>query len=1023
MSMRFLLASTAFGALSVVLATQATAETVISTATTTPLSTSSSGDIHITSTGSVKPTSGVAITLNSNNAVKNEGTIAIKGANNSAGNVANANVTGSILNTGTITIDEDYTPTDSDKDGDLDGPFAQGSGRFGIHVLSGGTFTGDIGNTGTITVEGNQSAGIAIDSALAGSLNDTGKIGVLGDNSVGIRAGAVSGNVTIGNGSTTSVQGANSVGVLLGGDIGGALVIQGSVNSTGYRSTTPPADTSKLDSDDLLQGGSAVVVGGSVAGGILLDSRPADLDPNSTDEDHDGIPDANETTASINSFGAAPALAIGSATQDINIGAVTSSSLGHGLVIKGAVSGSGVYSGVSATGVSIGGTGHAVNVAGGMTVAGTVAATAVNASATALHIGAGASVPQVVVSGIVGSNGGGADGAVSSAILIDGGATVNSLSNSGSIVATLTGDKGSAAAIVDKSGTLGLIENSGEIGVSTADGGSAGTAIDLTANTTGATVRQVAAATGRPAPSIAGNILFGAANDTLDIQAGSVSGKVDFGGGADIMSLSGASVFRGTLANSGGLAVTVGTGSTLDVQNLGTVDLASLTTASGSAIGITIGDSGNTLYNVSGTATFGTDTKVLVTLDNVGTAAGTYTIIDAATLAGAENLSSSIVTLPFLFDSTLTSDAATGQVALDIELKDAGELGLNRSETAILGAALDAADADKPIAALFLSIADSAELKGTLQQMLPEHAGGVFETATKGSRLAAEILADPRPISGLWLQQVAGGSSKSIGDTSSYKVDTWGATGGYDISLGRMGSVGVTAGYFFGRDKHLGNELMSNHYEGGVYWRGGVGPLRAWARATAGAIDFDGKRHLTATLAGDTISRSAEGKWKGRLYSGSGGVSYEAHTGRLSIRPNASIENYKLDEDGFTETGGGDAFDLTVRSRKSNETAANALLTLGYDFLGSRDPDSIWGRIELEGGRREILSGSLGKTVASFGDGTPFTLTAEERTSGWRGGIRAIGGGATMGFVIEGNAEEQQGHTSIGARAALRLAL
>ena len=1021
--MRFLLASTAFGALSVVLATQASAETVISTATTTPLSTSSSGDIRITSTGSVKPTGGAAVTINSNNAVKNEGAIAIKGANNATGILANSNVTGNILNTGTITIDEDYTPTDSDKDGDIDGSFAQGSGRFGIHVLSGGTFTGDISNTGTITVEGNQSAGIAVDSALSGSLNDTGKIGVLGDNSVGVRTGAVSGNVTIGSASTTNAQGANSVGVLLGGDIGGALVIQGTVNSTGYRSTTAPADTSKLDSDDLLQGGSAVVVSGSVAGGILLDAKPVDTDPNSTDDDHDGIADSSETTASVNSFGAAPALAIGSATQDVHIGAVSSSSLGHGLVIKGGVGGSGVYSGVSATGVSIGGTGHAVDVAGGMTVAGTIAANAVNASATALHIGAGASVPQIVVGGAIGSNGGGADGAVSSAILIDSGATVDAISNSGSIVATQTGDKGSASAIIDKSGTLALVQNNGEIAVSSPDGGTAGTAIDLRANIIGAVVRQVAAASGRPVPSIAGDILFGAGNDTLDIQAGSVSGKVDFGGGTDLLSLTGGSVFHGTLANSSGLAVSVGTGSTLDVQTLGTVDLASLTTASGSAIGVTVGDAGNTLYNVSGTATFGTDTKVLVTLDHVGTAAGTYTIIDAATLVGAENLSSSIVTLPFLFNSELTSDAATGQVSLDVELKDAGELGLNRSETAILDAALDAADLDKPIAAIFLSIADSAGLKNTLQQMLPEHAGGVFETATKGSRLAAEILSDPRLISGLWLQQVAGGSSKSIGDTSSYKLDTWGATGGYDVSLGKMGSVGVTAGYFFGKDRHLGNELMSNHYEGGVYWRGGAGPLRAWARGTAGIINFDSQRHLTATLAGDTISRSADGNWKGHLYSGSGGVSYEAHSGRLSIRPNASIEYYKLDEKGFTETGGGDAFDLTVRSRKSDETAANAMLTLGYDVLGSRDPDSAWGRIELEGGRREILSGSLGKTVASFGDGTPFTLTADERTSGWRGGVRAIGGGATMGFVIEGNAEEQQGHMSIGARAALRLAL
>ena len=221
--MRLLLASTGLGAVSVMLAAPAIAETVISTATTAPLSTSTSGDIRITSTGSVKPTSGAAITINSSNTVKNEGAIAIQGVNGAVGILANPNLTGDITNSGSITIDEDYTPTDADKDGDLDGPFAQGTDRYGIHVLGGGTFAGTVSNSGTITVEGNQSAGIAVDSALAGSITDTGKITVTGDNSVGIRTGDVSGNVSLGATSVTSVTGKDSVGVLLGGNIGGGV--------------------------------------------------------------------------------------------------------------------------------------------------------------------------------------------------------------------------------------------------------------------------------------------------------------------------------------------------------------------------------------------------------------------------------------------------------------------------------------------------------------------------------------------------------------------------------------------------------------------------------------------------------------------------------------------------------------------------------------------------------------------------------------------------------------------------------
>ncbi|MFL6739590.1 MAG: autotransporter domain-containing protein [Sphingomicrobium sp.] len=1019
--MRLLLASTGFGALAVVLATPASAETVISTAVTTPVATGTANDdIRISSTGSVKPTGGAAVTINSNDSVKNEGAIAIKGANGSTGILANTNLAGDITNTGTITIDEDFTATDGDSDGDLDGPFAQGNSRFGIHVLGGGTFIGNIVNSGTITVEGNQSAGIAVDSALSGSLTTTGTVNVIGNDSVGIRAGAVSGNVTIGSGSTTTARGQNSVGVLLGGDIGGSLVIQGSVTTTGYRSTTAPADASKLDSDDLLQGGSAVVVAGNVAGGILLDTRPADSSATDTDEDDDGIADANETTAALTSFGAAPALVIGSATQDITIGAVPTTSLG--LVIKGTVAGVGVYQGVNATGLSIGGTGHSVNVAGGMNLYGSITASAVGANSTAVHIGSGASVPQMFINGTIAADGGGASSSAAQAILIDTGATVNQIFNAGSILATRTGTDGTAGAIIDRSGTLSLVQNSGKIGVTNAgDIGDKATAIDLSANGAGTTVRQIAPGSGAAAPIIAGSILFGAGNDLLDIQAGSVIGKVDFGAGTNAMNLGAGALYRGTMVNSAGLAVNLGAGARLDVQNLGTVDLASLTAGTGALLGVTIGETGHTLYNVAGAASFGTGSKVIVTLDHVGTAAGTYTILDAGTLIGGENLTSSVVTLPFLFNSTLTSSAATGQVSLTVNLKGTGELGLNASESEILGAALDAADADRNVAAVFLATADSGTLKSTLQQLMPEHAGGAFEAATKGSRLSAGILADTRPFRGIWLQQVAWGSSKSIGDTSSYDVTGWGVSGGYELPIGPLGSVGLTGAYLYGHDGKGNNELLSNHFEGGVYWRGGIGPLRAYARGTAGTISFDSTRRFTAALGGGTVAREADGKWHGRLYSGTVGLSYEARMGRFTIRPNAAIEYYKLTEKGYTETGGGGAFDLTVRARHSDETAANAMLSLGYDLLGL-DPESGKLRVEIEGGRREILSGSLGQTVASFGDGDPFTLTPEKRTSGWRGGLRVLGGGSVMSFGAEANAEQQQGKVSLGGRVGLTVA-
>ena len=134
------------------------------------------------------------------------------------------------------------------------------------------------------------------------------------------------------------------------------------------------------------------------------------------------------------------------------------------------------------------------------------------------------------------------------------GATVNAISNSGTIAATRAGDSGTAAAIVDHSGTRRTDRRTTARSASPTPPTSATTR----PRSTCAQRRRRDRAPdrgGNPAARAArspGNICLGAGNDTLDIQAGNVFGKVDFGGGADILSLSGTSVFRGSLVNSAG---------------------------------------------------------------------------------------------------------------------------------------------------------------------------------------------------------------------------------------------------------------------------------------------------------------------------------------------------------------------------------------------------------------------------------------------------------------------------------------
>jgi hypothetical protein len=1050
--MRKLLAATCLTPLSlVVLPAGANAETVISTAITTPVLTSTGNDdLRISSTGSVKPTSGNAVTIDSNDSVKNEGTIQITGSNNSTGILANPGFTGNITNTGTILIDESFTATDTDSDGDLDGPFAQGSNRYGIHVLGGGTFTGNILQSGGITVEGNNSAGIAIDSALVGNISLTaGSISVLGDNVVGLRTSTVTGNVSLTNG-TIVAQGVGAVGVQLGGNISGALVIQNAITATGYRSVTPPADTSKLDADDLLQGGSAVVVAGNVAGGILFDARPADSSTTDTDEDDDGIEDAQEGNASIVSFGAAPAVQIGTSAQAVTIGPVASSTAGHGLVVKGSITGAGVYKNISATALSIGGAGQPVNIAGGATLGGTIRARAIEADATAVKIGTGATVPEIVINGTVVAEGAGTSTSAAQAILIDTGATVNTIRNSGNIVATrFTGTTGTATAIIDKSGSLGLIENSGTIGVTDAATlGTSATAIDLTANTTGATIRQLIVTTGN-APAMFGQIKFGTGSDTLDLRDGALTGNVsfgggtntllmsgdavmngnaDFGGGAGTMTLSGTSAFNGNLTNSAGLAATVGTGSTLNATNLGSVDLTSLTTSSGAILGVTIdSDTGtNTLYDISGAANLGANNLIAVDLLSVGDVEGTYTILQAGSLTGASGLSSQVDSLPFLFDSSVDTSVAN-EVSLTIRLKTADELGINRSEDDILNAVLAAADSDAGVVGVLLDIGDSETLQQTLQEMLPDHAGGTFEAVTKGTRLMTRTLLDPEipgEPDGLraWASQSGWATSKSIGATSEYKLGGWGATVGVEKGLGKVGMVGLTLAYLSGRDSKGSNEIMSKGYEGGLYWRGQWDALTAFARGTIATVKFDSTRRFSGTADGETIEREAEADWKGRVYSASVGAAYDLKLGRFTVRPSVVLDHYKLTEKAYDETGGGTAFNLHVDKRSSDETSASTLLAIGYDLFGQKE-DRSWLRVELEGGYRYILSGSLGRTDANFEGGETFTLTPEKRKSGWLAGLRLMGGGENLSLAGEINAEDQLGKVGIGGRVTLQLAI
>jgi hypothetical protein len=1041
----------------------------VTTKRTAPLKTStvkngSADAINVTKDGGVTLTAGTAITQDSNHAVTNGGVLTITNANGAVGIDSLAGTSGDIVNTGTITVDEPYTPTDTDKDGDLDGPFALGSNRTGIRTQ--GAHTGKITQGGTITVEGNDSAGISLGGKLTGAFTHDGTTTVVGDRTIGVSAQQIDGNVRLAG--SVGAQGLDAIGARFAGDVNGAMVVQGNIAATGYRYATAPADPSKLDADDLLQGGSALIIEGNVTGGIVLAVAPK-ADAAKPDSDADGIEDAKEGNAKVVSYGSAAAMQIGAADHAVTIGPVASTASKFGLIIDGSVEGSGVYKGVAANGLVIGGRGGAVNIANGIGVSGIVSAASIDASATALRIGAGATTPLLQNTGTIAAGTGTAApaGAVATAVRIDAGGNLFTLKNSGTIKAS-AGEKGSAIAIVDASGTLDLVENAGTISATgTKAGEGRNIAIDLSNAIGGATIRQTAVASGVTAPSIVGDVRLGARNDVLDLADGTLAGNVSFGGGAntltlsgdaaqtgavgfgagnDTMSLAGSSIytgavdfgggadalnladaarFSGSLANAGNLAVKVA-GGTLDINK--PASIASLDVGATGVVLVTLDKTAGagSAYNVAGNASFAEGAKLSIRLADVSTAEGSYQVLTAGSLTGRDKLATSTDLVPFMFKAELDKEAAANTIVVDVSRRTVKELGLNRSGAAAYDAVFQMLGKDEKVEDVFLGITNGDAFRAAVGQLLPDHAGGAFEGISLGTRALARQMQDPQgPIarSGRFtttLNMAVWGSDRKTGESAAYKLNgyAWSATGEYETKLGRFGG---TFAYLWNNHKNGDvSKVVSTAFELAAHWRAKFGPLTAFARGSYGKADFDGEHKFAGVIGTEPVSRTMDAKWNGTFTTAAGGFAYEGGSQFFFFRPGVTADYVRLKEDGYTETGG-EKLNLVVDARTSDELAVNPSMTVGVDFLGMRSEDQNWFRVETEGGWREIVKGGLGATTAHFDGGQDFTLTADDASSGWFARLRAIGGSAGFTMGGEVSAEDRYGRVDLALRGSVSI--
>jgi outer membrane autotransporter protein len=1056
----------------------ALAETTVTNARTAPIATASAAngapdDVTVAQGGSIRlGESGAAITLNSNNKVINRGGIEFTGRNDSVGIAIEGGRTGSVENAGSISLVEDYTPADADKDGDVDGPFAQGSGRFGVRQSGPAGFAGNVTHLrgGAIAVEGNDSGGIVLDGPLTGSLRSAGTVTVTGDNSVGLSAAVIRGDVSVLG--AVGVVGENSTAVRLG-EVSGRVLLQNGISATGYRSSTRPLDRSvrdKLDADDLKQGGSALVIAGNVTGGVLLDRPPPDTSSTDADEDKDGIPDAEESTASLAAAGSAPALDIGAA-GGLRIGVLGSGENAYGLLSRGTITATGVYDGRSATAVRIGHAGGGATVIDGgvRLAAGAIRAEAFEADVAALNLIAGAQTPVVVNErGAAITATGTAEGARTiSAVMLEAGASLPLLRNSGEISAALSGETGTASAILDRSGSLGKIENTGVIRAfltptddaedkDDADNDSSNetvagrsVAIDLRANRTGTVIVQSGLADGDDGgdnksdpdadgdgvddsdePSIVGDILLGSAADRVELSNGVFRGTIAFGAGEDALIIDGDADVRGRLSDSDGrLAVDMRKGR-LELTAAEIVQLSSLNVGADGVLGVTLDPkkTSGVGFQVSGTATLASGADIDVRLTSLLSAPASFRIIDAGAIqAGA--LDATLAGTPYLYTASLRAAAAEGDLYVDVRRRTAAELGLNLSGAQAYEGVVASLGRDARIERAVLARTDRESLVALYDQLLPDHSGGsimsaaAISSAVSGAVNAHSGATGTPGATGFWAQQVFFSMEQDREQALGYEAQGFGFAAGIEEVAESDSAVGVSAALvastYNDQNAALDEEVAMTFVEVGAYGRWVRGPFRADARLGGGYVKFDGSRRVVSVP--DTLDLRTEADWSGWLIDAHLGVAYERSLGWLYARPSLMLDYIHLSESEYEESGGGAGVDLAVDSRSGSLVTGAALMALGARF-GSGD--FHWGP-EATVGWRQRLSGEVSETTARFRSGGPaFTLSGEQVSDG--GLIARIalkGASGRTAFAIEGGLEGDAAYRQYDLRAVVRFSL
>lgn len=993
LSTRLLALAVGVSPLALAIAQASAAAVTISSNQTTTVRTSTAdagapGDVTLT--GTVKVGAGTAVIVDSNNSFTSQNSVQSEANTGGVGIQVNTSAVGATL-TSTITNSSSIILSGTNTSA------TPGIGNTGVLINGTGVLNGDFvsGTSSTMSIGGNDGRGLSLTANMVGNISLYG-ITAGGDRSRGVSiTGNLTGDTTL-NG-TISVTGASGVGVYVAGDVQGSLYNSGTIN-TGTGLTYD--NNGRLVA--AVAGKADVVIAGNLSEGFLNDRYYLDSNNNKV-----YLAQGASTTGytavvgSLSAVGGGKAILVTANREegplgDVVLGDYGTGNLAYAIVNRGTISAAGTNNEVAANairieGATINATTYHTIVGSGLAnlFDGTITAFSTDAAATGISIGANATVPTIRNDGTINvytnrsvdksANPTGPGGAAT-AVLIEADATVNAFTNSGTMTVSTAGAATSAYGVRDLSGSITSFTNSGTMTMTRSTGNTGGLiAADLSHGVED--IHFVNSGT------ITGDVALGAGDNLLELTGGTLTGILTPGSGNSTAIFSGAAKLVGGLDTSAGqLALTMGGTSQVMLTGNYQLNLSSLTLQDSAVLQVAVDGSGTPGITVAGNAVLSDDSRLAPFISGVIRDTQTITILTAANLTVDDPANVvSLTVSPYMYE---VSGATVGSnsISLDLRRKNAAELGLGAATGALYENSLDAFDTDQALAQAISNQPTQATFAAAYRQLEPPSFGtAITQTALAMQNATFGALshrlgtlndikrAEEGEVAshGFWVQELgAFYNQKDKSDSPGFSGHTYGVALGIDKALFGLDAFGLGFSQSWSDIKKDGTfskplkgrssqfDLYAAWSKGGLF----VNAFGAWA-----FNNYDSKR----TVAIDSLSRTANAKWGAKQLSGNLIAGYQLHAGNFSLTPSASLAYMRLNQKGYTETGG-QGIDLVVDSATNNSLRGGGKLTAAYMLVR----ETARFKFETNIGMSREFKDAAPMTTARFAAaGNSFTMT------------------------------------------------